>query len=107
MIPAILFHFSVSASSRFRPRRRQPIILRTPVVFAVTPLACNRSLMLKPVERGIERALLDHQFFARNLLDAQQHPVPMERPKGNGLEDQHVECAQKAGRGICQGRIWS
>jgi hypothetical protein len=47
--------------------------------------------MLEPVERGIQRALLNLQRVARDLLDAQQDPVAVRRAERDRLEDEQVE----------------
>ena len=49
--------------------------------------------MLEAVERGVQGTLLDLQCVVRDLLNAQQDAVPVERSEGNGLQDQEVERA--------------
>src|SRR5687768_14773607 len=60
------------------PQGGQPIVLRLAVVVRRPPLARDEPLVLEPVQGGIERPLLDRQRAARDLLDAQEHPVPVE-----------------------------
>jgi hypothetical protein len=55
---------------------------------------------LEAVERGVERALLDQQRAARDLLDAQQHAVAVQGAERDGLEDEHVE---RAGQQVSAG----
>src|SRR4029077_6237701 len=69
--------------------------LRLAIVLALPPLGGDQLLVLQPVERRIERALRNLQRLARDLADAQQHAVPMQRRQGYGLEDQHIERARK------------
>src|SRR6185437_13643498 len=47
------------------------------------------------VERGIQRALLDQQRPARDLLNAQQHPVAVQLAQRHRLEDEQVQRARK------------
>ena len=49
--------------------------------------------MLEAVQRGIERALLDGERAAGDVLDAQQHAVAMLGTERQGLEDQQIERA--------------
>ena len=49
--------------------------------------------MLEAIQRGIERALLDLQAVLRDLLDAEQDAVAVQRPQRDGLEDEEVEGA--------------
>ena len=46
--------------------------------------------MFEPVERGIERALLNFEAVFRDLLDAQENAVTVQRPERDGFEDEHV-----------------
>src|SRR5260370_5325169 len=45
------------------------------------------------MQRGIKRALLNLQDFARNLLDALRNPVSMHGTERHDLQDQHVQRA--------------
>ena len=56
-----------------------------------TPRGGQQPLLLEAVERRIQRTLLDDQRAARDLLDAQQHAVPVEGSERDGLENQDVE----------------
>jgi hypothetical protein len=47
--------------------------------------------MLQAEERGIERALLDGELIAGDLLDAQENAVAVERAERDRLQDEHVE----------------
>jgi hypothetical protein len=60
--------------------------------------------MLQPVERWIERPLLDTQLVLRDLLDAQKNRVAVQRPEGDGLENQQVQRALQQLGGVGQGR---
>ena len=51
--------------------------------------------MLESVERGVEGTLLNLQRVIRDLLNAQQDAVPVERSERNGFQDQKVERALK------------
>jgi hypothetical protein len=52
-------------------RRRQTIELRPAVVVRLAPLTRDQTLVLEPVERRIQRTLLNLQRAARDLLDPQ------------------------------------
>ncbi len=55
--------------------------------------------MLEAIQRGIERALLNLQAVLRDLLNAEQDAVAVQRPQRDGLEDEEVEGAlQQLGR---------
>src|SRR5437773_11623112 len=56
-------------------RRRQPVIFRLALVFRLAPFAGDPALMLQPIQRRIQRALLNLQAIFRNLLDAKQNAV--------------------------------
>src|SRR5436305_4826880 len=72
-------------------RRSQRVELRLAVVLALPPLGGDQLLVLQPVERRIERALRDFQSLARDLADAQQHSISMQRRQRHRLQNQHVE----------------
>src|ERR1700733_8744390 len=75
------------------PSRSQTVELRLAFVVRFPPLAGDPTLMFQSIERWIQRALLDLQLFARDLLNAQQNPVAVQRAKRDRFEDQHVQCA--------------
>src|SRR5690606_2002099 len=82
------------------PRRGQSVVLRPSVVLAHSPLALDESPVLEAVERRVERALLDLESATRDLLDTEQHAIPVQLAEGEGLQDQEVEGAGKEFRGI-------
>jgi len=59
--------------------------------------------VLQPVQRGVERALLNLQRAARDLLDAQQYAVPVQLSERDGLEAQQVQRAGQQLGGIGNG----
>ena len=59
--------------------------------FSPAVLAGQQAAILEPEERRIQRALLDEQRAAGDLLDPQQHGVAVERPERDGLEDEQVQ----------------
>src|SRR6478609_11133023 len=63
------------------------VIFGTAVVLAVAPLAGNHALMLEAIERWVQRTLLNYEFLARDLLDAKQHSVAMQRAERNCLQN--------------------
>src|SRR4030095_8012308 len=75
----------------FAPGGREPVKARPALVLGLAPLARDEALVLEAIQRRIERALLDAEALLRDLLDAEQDAVAVERAERNGLEDQHVE----------------
>src|SRR5215212_5250912 len=69
----------------------EAVILCFALVLRLAPLGSNQGLLFEAIQRGIERALLDQQPLARNLLDAQQDAVSVQRPERDRLEDEEVE----------------
>jgi hypothetical protein len=51
--------------------------------------------VLEAIERGVQRALLDVERAARDLLDAREHGVAVQLAQRDGLEDQQVERARQ------------
>src|SRR5262245_15455633 len=49
--------------------------------------------MFEAIQRRIERALLDQEALLRDLLDAEQDAIAVQRSQRNGLEDEKVERA--------------
>src|SRR5690348_6171864 len=72
-------------------RGGQGVILGAAVILALSPFGGDEVLVLQPVERRIQGPLRNFERIARNLLDAQQHAVSMQRFQGDRFEDQHVE----------------
>ena len=77
------------------PRGGEAVELRAAVVLGHAPFGVEKALVLEPVERGVERALFDEQRALRDLLDAGQHAVAMQRAERHRLEDEDVERARK------------
>jgi hypothetical protein len=50
-----------------------------------------RSLLLEPLQRGIQRAERDLEDSLRNLLDALRDPVAVERLERERLQDQQLQ----------------
>ena len=73
--------------------RGELVILCAPVVVGHAPFAVDQSLPLEAVQRRIERALLDVQRAAGDLLDAQQHAISMQLAERDRFQDQQIERA--------------
>src|SRR5262245_47406165 len=73
----------------------EPVVARTPVVVGHPPFAVDQSLALEAREGGVERALLNRERLTRDLLNAQQHAVPVQWPERDRLEDQQIENARQ------------
>ena len=67
------------------------IELRLAVVLGVAPLGVDQPLLLEPVQRRVERALVDLQDVFGNLVDPQCDAPPVHGDRGQCLEDQEVE----------------
>ena len=61
------------------------------LVVGLAPLAGEEALVFEAEERGVERALLDGELVAGDLLDAEQDAIAVERAERDCLEDEHVE----------------
>src|SRR4051794_15368479 len=59
--------------------------------FAFGPFSPDPALLLKTVESGVERALLDLENFARKLLNPLANRPSMERFKSEGLQYKEIE----------------
>src|SRR5215471_368984 len=70
---------------------RQLVEARLPVVLRGSPGRADPALPLQPVERGIERPLVDLEHVFGELLDALRDPPAVHRGRPEGLQDQHVE----------------
>src|ERR1017187_4233848 len=63
------------------PRGGQAVVLGLALVFAFAPLGGDPAAVLQPVQPRIERPLRDLQRVLRDLLDAQQDAVAVQRPE--------------------------
>src|SRR6476620_8506767 len=66
--------------------RGQPVVLGAPVVVARAPFAVDPALLLEPLERRVERALVDVEDALRELLDALADPPTVHRLEVERLE---------------------
>src|SRR5204863_4932369 len=71
----------------------QPVELRPALVLGLAPFRGDEALMLQPVQRRVQGALLDLEVVARDLLDAQQDAVAVLGTERNRFEDEQVERA--------------
>src|ERR1051326_2685156 len=71
----------------------QRVILRLALVFAFTPFGRDPAFMFQPVQGRVKRSLRDLQRILRNLLNAEQDAVAMQRPERHGFQNQHVQSA--------------
>src|SRR4051812_29031991 len=72
---------------------RDGVVARASVVLGVLPVALDVAAMFEPLERGIERALVDLQPAARDLLDAEPNSPAVHRFQGERFQDQQVDAA--------------
>src|ERR1051326_5395660 len=54
----------------FAPVLREAVVARPPIVLGGLPIAFDPAAMLETLQRGVERALVDVESSARDLLDA-------------------------------------
>src|SRR4051812_42792476 len=57
------------------------------------PLGLEPAAGFEPVQRGIERPLLDLQDVLRHLLEPLRDGVAVKRTERNDLQDEQVECS--------------
>jgi len=62
-------------------------------IYARTACVTQRSNSALAVERRIQGSLRNLKSITRDLPDAEQHAVSMERFQRHRFEDQHVQCA--------------
>ena len=66
---------------------RQTVKLRAPIVFGNSPFRGEHALFLQPKKGRVKRALLHLERPARDLLNAEQHAVSVQRPQRHRLQD--------------------
>ena len=72
---------------------RERVELRAARVLRLAPLGVEPARALQPLERGEERAGIDLEHAARDLLDAPRDAEAVHRLEAERLEDEHVERA--------------
>ena len=87
-LPALLFGIGGRATLA-----GQLVELRLAVVLRGSPLGLDQALLLQPVERRVERALLDFQYVVGELVQAHGDAVAVVRPGAEALQDEQVERA--------------
>jgi len=75
--PLPLLRLAVELASS---ERRQPVELRALAEIGMPPVGGNPVAMLEAVEGGVERALVDLEDVARDLLDAPEIAQPWSGP---------------------------
>lgn len=81
--PTAFFLFELRASTV-----RQHVVFGPAIVLRRTPCRFKQPLPLEPVERRIERPLLNFQRSPGNLSDSQQNAVTVHFPERNCFENQ-------------------
>src|SRR5438067_1579370 len=81
LYPGFLLHFEPLASAL-----GQLVIFGAPVIFGNAPTSLDPAAPLQPMERGIQRSLLDTQHVVGNLLDALRY-----RPAMLSFQDQRLQ----------------
>ena len=78
----------------------ESVDLGAPAELGGPPLRVHPAATFQPVERRVERPVLDEDRFAGHVLDESRNRVAMARAAGKGLENQRVESAmeQRVGR---------
>src|SRR5512146_2318591 len=89
-IPALGF-----VAQAFYAFAREPVILGAALILGDAPLGGEQIPFFQAVEGGIERALLHQQSAGRNLLDAQKHPIAVQRAERDSFQDEQVESSGK------------
>ncbi len=72
---------------------RQPVELRLPAGVGNLPFGRQQLPVLEPVQRRIERALLDLDDLAGDLLQPLRDCVTVQRPERHDFENQQIERA--------------
>jgi hypothetical protein len=71
--------------------RGQAVVAGAAVVLGGAPEARDPAAVLEPVQRGIERSVLDLKNIFRTVLDRVGDGVPVRGPQRQRLEHEHVE----------------
>ena len=81
---------------------RQVVVLGLPVVLRDSPLAADRTLILEPVQRLVERGIIDIEGAAGEFAQPVGDEVAVHRLPSERLEHQDVQGAveEVAGRGL-------
>src|SRR5262245_54397107 len=74
-------------------RARERVELRAARVLRLQPCAVEPARALEPLERGQQRARVDLEHAARDLLDPPRDAEAVHRLKAEGLQNEHVERA--------------
>jgi hypothetical protein len=68
------------------------------VVVGYAPLGGNEASILKPLQRGVKRAMIDDQNVLRLLLDGASNTLSMLWSKQQRPKDEQVQCTLKVSR---------
>jgi len=79
---------------------RQRVVLGSSVGVRQPPFAGDPFLLFEPMEGMVERAFLDLERSAGDILDPSSDGVPVSWPPGERLEDEHVEGAFEEVEGV-------
>ena len=69
----------------------EAVVLRALVAIAGLPGRVDPALALEPVQRGVERAVVDVQYFIRARTEGDADAVAVLRPPLQRAEDQEIE----------------
>src|SRR5712692_5356808 len=72
-------------------RGGQAVKFCAPVICGSSPFAFDPSFLQEPLERGIERAVLDLENVLRGLLDELGDAVAVHRPPAKRAQDEQVQ----------------
>src|SRR5258708_2809852 len=87
-IPALAFH-SQLLTARFGQR----VVLRSAVVFRLTPFRLDPAAVLQPIKSRVERAFSHAQDVIGELLDALSNAKPVHRSVVEDFQNQHIQGA--------------
>src|SRR4029450_12333572 len=71
----------------------QPIETRAPIVFGRAPVGGDPALPFQPLQRRVQRSLLDLEDVTGKLTDSLRDRPAVERFERDGLEDQEIDGA--------------
>src|SRR5260370_33450029 len=84
-VPLLSLGVELTAASR-----GQPIELGPTIVIRFAPLTGNQALVFKPVERWVQRYLLDLQLLTGDLLYERQIPDDIQRDQRYGFDEHDI-----------------
>src|SRR5687767_4701941 len=89
--PRVLRPRGMLGAKLLAPLGGEPVVARPAIVFRDAPLTLDRTLLLEPVERLVERSIIDVERVLRPLAQPNRDGIAVHGLPGETLEHEHVE----------------